>query len=153
MDGKLTTGGVYTSRNEDAVEDFSSPVWQKTAIPGVAENNADNKEHNKGSARIHSRKREEVRTCRTQNCNVGLIQQIMRQVNETFSLEMLNYNIANFPLFKVTEEGSIDTKPQGRRRSSVFPAELMEEKLTNLLQSTSALRARESIKYMITVFK
>lgn len=73
---------------------------------------------------------------------------------ETFSLEMLNCNMADFPLFKVTEERSIDTKPsRGRRRSSVFPSELMEEKLTNLLQSTSARRARESIKYMITVFK
>lgn len=62
--------------------------------------------------------------------------------------------MADFPLFKVTEEWSIDSKPsQGRRRSSVFPTELMEEKLTNVLNSASALRARESIKYMITVFK
>lgn len=62
--------------------------------------------------------------------------------------------MAEFASFKVTEEWSINTKPsQGRRRSSVFPSELMEEKLTNLLNSTSALRARNSIKYMISIFK
>jgi len=57
-------------------------------------------------------------------------------------------------LFKVIERQAINSKPsQRRRRSSVFPSELMEEKLTNLLNSISALRARNSIKYMISIFR
>ena len=42
---------------------------------------------------------------------------------------------------------------QTRRRSSVSPSELMEEKLANLLNNTTAQRAWESIKYMISLFK
>lgn len=61
VDGKLTASTVYTPENEEAVGDFSSPSWQKTAIAVVAENNADNKEHNKEAPSI-SRKSEEVGT-------------------------------------------------------------------------------------------
>lgn len=40
-----------------------------------------------------------------------------------------------------------------KRRSSVLPSEAMEEKLVNLLNSTTAERARRSIKYMISLFR
>lgn len=61
MDDKLAAGTLYTPKHEEAIRDFSSPAWQKTAIAVVAEINADTKEHNKDSARISS-KSEEVGT-------------------------------------------------------------------------------------------
>lgn len=59
MDGKSTAGTVYTPENEEAVRDFSSPIWQKTAIAVVTENNAGNKGHNREAPSI-STKSEEV---------------------------------------------------------------------------------------------
>lgn len=76
-DGKLAAGTVYTQKNEEAIRDFSSPTWQKTAIAVAAEFNADITEHNKDSARISS-KSKEVGTWRVQNSNMDLIQEIMR---------------------------------------------------------------------------
>lgn len=63
MDSKSTTGAVYTQANDEAARDFSSPIWQKTAIAAVTENNATN---NKEAARISS-KSEEVGICKTYN--------------------------------------------------------------------------------------
>lgn len=62
VDSKSTTGAVYTQANDEAVRDFSSRIWQKTAIAAVTENNATN---NKEAASISS-KSEEVGTCKTQ---------------------------------------------------------------------------------------
>ena len=66
MDDKSTTGTVYTPENVEPVRDFSSPIWEKSAIAVVTENNAENTEHNKETPSI-STKSEEVGTYRTQN--------------------------------------------------------------------------------------
>ena len=76
MDSKSTTDTVYTPENEEAVRDFSSPIWQKTAIAVLAENNATNKKHNKEAA-SDSTKGEEVGTYSTQNSNVDVLQEII----------------------------------------------------------------------------
>lgn len=62
VDSKSTTGAVYTQANEEAVRDFSSPIWQKTAIAAVTE--TDNATNNKEAARISS-KSKEVGICKT----------------------------------------------------------------------------------------
>lgn len=59
-DGKSTTGSVSTPGSEQGVKDFTSPMWQKTAIAFVTENNAENKENSKEAVSI-STKNEEVR--------------------------------------------------------------------------------------------
>lgn len=55
---------------------------------------------------------------------------------------------------KAGEKQPVRTKlSQQKRRSSVLPSEVMEEKLVNLLNSTTAEKARQSIKYMISLFR
>ena len=64
VDGTSTLGIVSTQENDQIKKDFSSPIWQKTAIAVVTENNTENKENNKDSSTIYT-KNEEVRTCKT----------------------------------------------------------------------------------------
>lgn len=60
MDGKAIPGTVSTPESEQVGKDFTSPIWQKTPIAVVTENNSENKENNKEAVSISS-KNEEVR--------------------------------------------------------------------------------------------
>ena len=64
MDGKSETATVSTPESEQAVKDFTSPIWQKTAIAVVTESNVKNTERTREAVNI-STKNEEVRNCKT----------------------------------------------------------------------------------------
>ena len=62
--------------------------------------------------------------------------------------------VFNFPLQQIPRKDVQSTNmTQAKRRSSMQPIEIMEDKLRNLINSTTTQKAWDSIKYMISLFK
>ncbi|KAJ7378056.1 hypothetical protein OS493_024718 [Desmophyllum pertusum] len=154
--------------NGHVIKDFNSPIWQKTVIAKVTEDNKKSEENE--YAKISNTTQEDSVDDKsvTDTDSTPQSDQLVKDftssiwkktpiavVTENNAENKGNHNEAlSISTKEVTEKQQLKTKTsQARRRSSALPCELMEEKLTNLLNSTTAQRAKEAIKHMIGLFK